>query len=174
VDGQLQQPERLVTTAIASPWGDLTLVRRAEDLLGLYYARHRPAPSPVTLGVVGSDGFEAFEIQLAEYFAGARCHFSLRCRAIGNDHDLQVWALVSAIPYGETRTYGQMARALADGTTAQEIGAALARNPLCIVIPCHRVVGVDGKLTGYAGGLQRKRFLLDLEQGVAGFSGRLL
>ena len=72
--------------------------------------------------------------------------------------------MLSAIPYGGTVTYGELAAALADGTTAQEVGQAVGRNPLCIVIPCHRVVGSNGQLTGYAGGLKRKQFLLELEE----------
>ena len=75
-----------------------------------------------------------------------------------------MWDRLTTIPYGETVTYGELAAELADGTTAQEVGAAVGRNPLSIVIPCHRVVGKDGKLTGYAGGLERKKFLLDLEE----------
>ncbi len=150
--------------AIASPLGDLTLVRQSGNLVGLYYPRHRPAPSSPKLGVRTTEGFDEFETQLREYLAGARGRFELPFRAIGDDHDQKVWALVTGIPYGETVTYGQLACELEDGTTAQQIGAALARNPLCIVIPCHRVVGAGGRLTGYAGGLQRKRFLLDVEQ----------
>jgi methylated-DNA-[protein]-cysteine S-methyltransferase len=84
-----------------------------------------------------------------------------------------VWAQVAGIPYGEVITYGQLACRLGDSTTAQEVGAALARNPLSIVIPCHRVVGASGRLAGYTGGLKRKRLLLDLEQGFAGTSRRL-
>jgi methylated-DNA-[protein]-cysteine S-methyltransferase len=71
---------------------------------------------------------------------------------------------LTAIPYGDTVTYGELAAALADGTTPQEVGQAVGRNPLCIVIPCHRVVGSNGQLTGYAGGLKRKQFLLDIEE----------
>jgi len=77
----------------------------------------------------------------------------------------RVWRLIGAIPYGRTATYGELARALGDGTTAQEVGAAVGSNPLSILVGCHRVVGSDGKLTGYAGGLDRKRRLLDLESG---------
>jgi methylated-DNA-[protein]-cysteine S-methyltransferase len=79
-----------------------------------------------------------------------------------------VWKLISRIPYGSTTTYGEMAAELGDPTLARDVGGAVGRNPLCIVIPCHRVVGKDGKLTGYAGGLERKRFLLELEEGDAG------
>ena len=77
------------------------------------------------------------------------------------------------IPYGQTITYGELAAELADGSTPQEVGAAVGRNPLCIVIPCHRVVGKDGKLTGYAGGLDRKKSLLDLEEPAEVRAGRL-
>jgi methylated-DNA-[protein]-cysteine S-methyltransferase len=153
--------------------GDLTLVRRAEELVGLYFHRHRPAPSRAQLGVRSRDGFAGFETQLSEYLAGARRDFDLPYRAIGDDQDRRVWALVAGIPYGEIVTYGQMARQLGDGTTAQGIGAALARNPLSIVIPCHRVIGAGGRLAGYTGGLGRKRFLLDLEQRLAPRFARL-
>ena len=77
------------------------------------------------------------------------------------------------IPYGETATYGDLARQLGDGTSPQEVGTAVGRNPVCLVVPCHRVVGAGGKLTGYAGGLARKRFLVDLEAEVSGRTGRL-
>jgi len=83
-----------------------------------------------------------------------------------------VWDLVGAVPYGATTTYGELAARLGNGATAQEVGAAVGRNPVCILIPCHRVIGSTGKLTGYAGGLRRKQFLLDLERG-AGHQGAL-
>jgi methylated-DNA-[protein]-cysteine S-methyltransferase len=75
-----------------------------------------------------------------------------------------VWQLLSTIPYGETVTYGELAAALGDGTTAQGVGQTVGRNPLCVVVPCHRVIGRNGQLTGYAGGLERKQFLLELEE----------
>jgi methylated-DNA-[protein]-cysteine S-methyltransferase len=81
--------------------------------------------------------------------------------------------LVRRIPYGQTATYGDLARLLGDSTTPQEIGAAVGKNPMCLLVPCHRVVGAGGKLTGYAGGLGRKRFLLDLEAEVVGRASRL-
>jgi methylated-DNA-[protein]-cysteine S-methyltransferase len=160
-------------TTIASPLGDLRLVRQSQDLVGLYYPRHRPAPRPASLGVRTAEGFYEFHAQLGEYLAGVRRHFDLTFRAIGRDQDQKVWGVVAGIPYGEMVTYGQIARELGEGTTAQEVGAALARNPLCIVIPCHRVIRADGQLAGYAGGLARKRFLLELEERVVGRPGRL-
>jgi methylated-DNA-[protein]-cysteine S-methyltransferase len=159
--------------AVESAHGGLTVVRQAEVLVGLYYPGHRPAPSPARLGTPGTETFHDFERQLTEYLAGSRRHFDLAHQAIGTHHDLRVWALVADIPYGRVITYGQLARELRDGTTAQEVGAAVARNPLSIVIPCHRVTGANGRLAGYTGGLKRKRLLLDLEQGVAGTAGRL-
>ena len=91
----------------------------------------------------------------------------------GDEHEERVWSLVRQIPYGETATYGDLARQLGDGTTPQEVGAAVGRNPVCLLVPCHRVVGAGGRLTGYAGGLVRKRFLLDLEAEVTGRATRL-
>ncbi len=176
LEGQLLVPlerNRAAHVAVASALGELTVVRQSEDLIGVFYPGHHPAPSPGTLGPPGTERFIDFERELSEYLAGARRRFDLRYRPIGTDHDRKVWAQVGDIPYGEVTTYGQLARELGDGTTAQEVGAAVARNPLSIVIPCHRVVGASGRLAGYTGGLKRKRFLLDLEQGFAGSSGRL-
>ena len=93
--------------------------------------------------------------------------------ADGNEFQRRVWDLVRQVPYGQTSSYGRLARQLADGTTPQEVGAAVGRNPLCILIPCHRIVSSTGKLTGYAGGLRRKQFLLDLERQAVDRSMRL-
>ena len=90
--------------------------------------------------------------------------FDLALRPAGSPFERAVWELLGQIPYGETRSYGQLARQLGDPGLAQAIGAANGRNPLAIVVPCHRVIGADGSLVGYGGGLARKRFLLDLEQ----------
>jgi methylated-DNA-[protein]-cysteine S-methyltransferase len=101
--------------------------------------------------------------QLGEYFAGERHTFDLPLAPAGDDFKQRVWALLREIPYGETRSYGDLARALGDVGLSQAVGTANARNPIAIVVPCHRVIGSDGSLTGYAGGLERKRFLLALE-----------
>jgi methylated-DNA-[protein]-cysteine S-methyltransferase len=109
-------------------------------------------------------GFADVAEQLGEYFAGERTAFDLPLRAEGNELQRAVWRLMAAIPYGETRSYGHLARALGDRSLAQAVGTACGRNPLPVVVPCHRVVGADGDLVGFGGGLARKRFLLDLEQ----------
>lgn len=151
-------------TTIESPVGELTLVAADGVLSGLYFPGHWYPPGRDVLGARSDSGFERAEAQLAEYFAGERTEFDLPTRLAGDDFQRQVWALIDRIPYGETTTYGEMARELgADPTLARKVGGAVGHNPLSIVVPCHRVVGKDGKLTGYAGGLERKRFLLELE-----------
>lgn len=124
-------------------------------------------PDTAAFGDESSGGFDDVAAQLAAYLDGDQRRFDVAMRADGDLGDHRVWALVFEIPYGETTTYGAIARRLGGAVTAQQVGSAVARNPLCILIPCHRVIGTNGKLTGYAGGLDRKRSLLDLESGVA-------
>ena len=102
--------------------------------------------------------------QLAEYFAGTRTRFELPLAPVGTDFQRRVWAATSAIPFGETATYGEIARKIGVPTGSRAVGGALNRNPICIVVPCHRVVGSSGRLTGYDGGVDRKAFLLTLER----------
>jgi methylated-DNA-[protein]-cysteine S-methyltransferase len=151
-------------TAIDSPLGELTLVAADGVLSGLYFPGHWYMPAPDVFGARSERGFERAEGQLAEYFAGERTDFDLETAASGNEFQRRVWELIDRIPYGETTTYGEMAGELgADPTLARKVGGAVGRNPLSVIVPCHRVVGKDGKLTGYAGGLERKRQLLELE-----------
>lgn len=102
--------------------------------------------------------------QLEEYFQGQRQEFDLPLRSIGTPFQMAVWEALKAIPYGETRSYGQIAAAIGNPKASRAVGMACNRNPLWIVIPCHRVVGSTGKLTGYEGGLDMKRALLELEK----------
>jgi len=112
--------------------------------------------------------------QLAEYFAGERTEFELELRPVGTAFQRAVWDLLLRIPYGETATYGALALELGDPRKVRAVGLANGRNPISIVVPCHRVIGADGSLTGYGGGLERKRHLLDLEaEVVAGFRATL-
>ena len=153
---------------IESPLGELTLVAEDDALTGLYFRHHWYRPADDALGPrVDAESDELLakaQAQLTAYLAGRRTDFDLPIALHGGDAQHRVWQLLTTIPYGETVTYGQLATALADGTTAQEVGQAVGRNPLSIIVPCHRVVGKNGQLTGYAGGLKRKQFLLALEE----------
>ncbi|WP_312977210.1 methylated-DNA--[protein]-cysteine S-methyltransferase [Corynebacterium sp.] len=112
-------------------------------------------------------------IQLTEYLEGARKSFDVPITTHGNAFSEKVWALLRQIPYGETTTYGALAASLGNPRLAQRVGQVVGQNPVSIIIPCHRVVGADGSLTGYAGGLERKRWLLELEEPVEISSSRL-
>ncbi|MEA2347704.1 MAG: methylated-DNA-[protein]-cysteine S-methyltransferase [Thermoleophilaceae bacterium] len=149
-------------TVIASPVGPLTLVAEGAGLVGVFMELHRRRPPAI--GEPADTGFDDIREQLDAYFAGELTEFDLPLAPRGDDFQLSVWNLLRQIPYGETRSYGDLARELGDLTLARAVGGANAANPLSIVVPCHRVIGSDGKLVGYAGGLERKRFLLDLER----------
>jgi methylated-DNA-[protein]-cysteine S-methyltransferase len=150
-------------TVLGTPIGDLTVVREGDLLTGLYFPHHWYKPDPVTFGPRNDEGFERVAGQLGEYLAGSRTLFDLPLEPRGTEFQLRVWELITQVPYGQTTTYGDLARRLGGHENAQEVGAAVGRNPLCILIPCHRVIGSNGKLAGYAGGLKRKQKLLDLE-----------
>jgi methylated-DNA-[protein]-cysteine S-methyltransferase len=154
---------RVAHTVLATSLGQLTVVREGDVLTGLYFPRHWPRPDRAAFGPRADEGFEDVARQLGEYLAGGRPEFGLPAQARGTEFDQRVWELIAAVPYGETTTYGDLARALGAGIEPRDVGAAVGRNPLCIVIPCHRVIGATGKLTGYAGGLARKRALLEIE-----------
>lgn len=154
---------RATHTIIESPIGELTLAARDGVLSGIYFPGHWYMPPRESFGARSDRGFERAEGQLARYFAGELTDFDLETAVVGDEFQLRVWELIDRIPYGGTSTYGKMARELGDPALAREVGSAVGRNPLSIVVPCHRVVGSAGQLTGYAGGLDRKRFLLRLE-----------
>ena len=158
---------------LASPIGELTVVAQDGALVAVHMdaAKHRPDDS--WFGERDDDVFEAAATQLEEYFDRRRTSFDLPLAPVGNAFEQRVWSLLREIPYGETRSYGDLARALGDVGFSQAVGAANGRNPLAIVVPCHRVVGADGSLVGYAGGLDRKRFLLALEESENTRSQRL-
>src|SRR5207253_1700497 len=136
-----------------SPVGPLTLVGDGASLTGLFMAAHRRMP-PLPPGAVRDDAaFPEARRQLAEYFAGDRRAFSLEVRASGTAFQRAVWARLAELPFGETAGYGELAAALGRPGAARAVGMANARNPVSIVVPCHRVVGASGALTGYGGGL---------------------
>jgi methylated-DNA-[protein]-cysteine S-methyltransferase len=152
-----------VTRTIPSPVGNLLLVGDGQRLTGLFMTRQRRAPS---FDDVPDDAaaFEEAARQLGEWFAGRRRTFELDVAPCGSPFQLDVWTALREIPFGETVTYGELARRMGRPGSARAIGSAVGRNPVGIVIPCHRVVGAGGALTGYAGGLDRKRWLLDHER----------
>ena len=143
---------------LPSPVGELTLTEENGALTGLYFGT-RPGgeegPSPL---------LEEAARQLREYFAGQRREFDLPLRLRGTAFQMQVWQVLQTIPYGEVRTYGEIARAIGKPKACRAVGMANHHNPISIIVPCHRVVGAVGSLTGYGGGLENKRFLLELEK----------
>ncbi len=157
-------------TIIESPLGALTLTSRDGVLSGVFYEGHRHMPAEAFFGdrvAPGDPVFTPAVAQLREYLRGDRTAFGLEYQVSGNTFQERVWARLEDIPYGETVSYGTLAAELGDPNLAQAVGSAVGRNPLSIIIPCHRVVGSDGRLTGYAGGLANKRFLLELEEPAA-------
>jgi methylated-DNA-[protein]-cysteine S-methyltransferase len=165
-------------TKVGTQLGELTLVADGDELTGLYFPHHWYRPPEESFGrrvpaAADDPVFGEASRQLAEYLAGTRRSFDLPLAARGDDFQQRVWALIRAIPYGETRSYADLADELGDRRLAQEVGQAVGRNPLSVIVPCHRVVGSRGQLTGYAGGLKRKQFLLRLEEPAPALAGRL-
>ena len=158
-------------TTIDSPIGPLTLVATDGVLSAIYMAEHLHQPDAATFGAAAPAPFADAARQLGEYFAGERRDFDLELAPQGTPFQQRVWAALRAIPYGETKSYGQLAREIDVPHMTRAVGSATGRIPLSIVVPCHRLVGADGSLTGYAGGLPRKRFLLDLEAGRLPLTG---
>jgi methylated-DNA-[protein]-cysteine S-methyltransferase len=154
-------------TTVETNIGPLTVVAADDSIVGIYYPQHwtRPASSVFGVGVEPKTDslLTAAAGQLLEYLDGARTTFELPLATTGNPFQERVWAVLNEIPYGETMTYGEIAEKLGDRSLARIVGHAVGHNPLSIVVPCHRVVGKNGSLTGYAGGLERKQQLLGLE-----------
>ncbi len=156
-----------VHTVLKTTLGELTVVREGDSLTGLYFPRHWPRPERAAFGALSDEGFDEVARQLGEFLARHRRGFELPLTVRGGEFDRRVWELVADVRYGETTTYGELARSLGARVDPRDVGAAVGRNPVCIIIPCHRVVGATGKLTGYAGGLDRKRALLEIEHAGA-------
>jgi len=152
--------------AIWSPVGELTLVADESGLAAILWEDDKP--DRVRLGALTEKADHPVlvetELQLGEYFAGERRTFDVPLSFAGTDFQKRVWAALLAIPFGETRSYGEIADQLGNPGASRAVGAANGRNPISIIAPCHRVVGSNGKLTGFAGGLEAKAFLLDLER----------
>ena len=156
--------ESIVHTVVDSPVGRLTLVATSGTLTGLYLDLQRHRPLEETFGELDPTPFTEVIRQLEEYFAGRRAEFDLPITLIGTPFQRTVWTALREIPYGETVSYGQLAERIGRPGATRAVGLANGRNPICIIVPCHRVVGVTGDLTGYSGGLERKQHLLNFER----------
>jgi methylated-DNA-[protein]-cysteine S-methyltransferase len=147
---------------VASPLGELQLVGDGRALSALEMS---PRAEPAG-GVRDPQAFAEVEAQLEAYFAGELTEFEVPLAPRGSGFQLAVWAALTRIPYGETASYGELAERIGRPSASRAVGMANGRNPISIVVPCHRVIGASGELTGYAGGVERKRFLLELERGA--------
>ncbi|MEU6144966.1 methylated-DNA--[protein]-cysteine S-methyltransferase [Streptomyces sp. NPDC047081] len=156
-------------TVMNSPYGPLTLVAEDGVLCGLYMTEQRHRPPEETFGGRDESLFAEAEEQLEAYFKGELKEFTLQLSLNGTPFQRTVWDQLRRIPYGETRSYGELAEALGNPSASRAVGLANGKNPIGIVVPCHRVVGANGSLTGYGGGLDRKRRLLEFESGTALF-----
>jgi methylated-DNA-[protein]-cysteine S-methyltransferase len=164
----------LAWTVVPSPVDDLLLSAADGALRGVWFSPHKGRSQAGFVEAMAARGgrrddddpvLVATARQLGEYFAGGRREFDLPLAPVGTPFQLQVWAGLRTIPYGQTWSYGELARAIGKGpTSSRAVGLANGANPLSIVVPCHRVIGADGGLTGFGGGVERKRRLLDLER----------
>lgn len=151
-------------TVVDSPIGDLLLTGDAGALTGLHMLGAKDAKPLIGDRTESAEALSATAEQLAEYFAGDRTEFELVLKPAGTEFQQAVWKALCDIPYGETRSYGQIARAIGKPKAARAVGMANNRNPIAVIVPCHRVIGADGSMVGYGGGLDRKTLLLDLER----------
>jgi methylated-DNA-[protein]-cysteine S-methyltransferase len=157
-----------IYTVVPSPVGDLLLGGTGVRLRRLSFLGAGTKRPPAALDPRWQrqdDAFADVRLQLDEYFAGIRREFEVELDLTGTEWELKVWNALLQIPYGETRSYGQIAAEVCTPAAARAVGLANARNPVALIVPCHRVIGATGTLTGYGGGLERKRSLLDLEAG---------
>lgn len=162
---------------VSTSLGELLMVSDGTALTGLYFEGHRYPPAADRIGARVGEREDPVIARAAdemrEYLAGERRDFEVPVHPHGDDFSQQVWQILTRIPYGATTTYGAIAQQLGNRLMAQRVGQAVGHNPVSIVIPCHRVVGANGSLTGFAGGIGRKRTLLDLEEPAAVAAMRL-
>jgi methylated-DNA-[protein]-cysteine S-methyltransferase len=155
-----------VHTTVASPIGRLLLTGEGDWLTGLWMQDAGRARVPGAGWREDPVAFGAVREQLEQYFAGERTAFDVPLRMAGTDFQRRVWSALREIPYGQTWSYGDLARHIGAPDAVRAVGAANGRNPISVIVPCHRVIGADGSLTGFGGGLERKRLLLELESPV--------
>jgi methylated-DNA-[protein]-cysteine S-methyltransferase len=153
----------ILTATIESPIGPLTLIARDGVLTNLSMHEQRHTAPPPEAAITYDAFFKDVAAQLDAYFAGELSSFDLEMNLLGTPFQQRVWTELCAIPYGETISYGELARRVGNVNASRAVGLANGRNPISIIVPCHRVIGANGSLTGYGGGLERKTWLLEHE-----------
>jgi methylated-DNA-[protein]-cysteine S-methyltransferase len=161
----------MLYTMIDSPIGELLLLGDEQTLHGLYMQGGRKPMRVAPDWQRSATPFALATAQLHEYFDGQRVAFDLPLQMRGTPFERRVWSALQDIPYGETESYGELAQRIGQPSAPRAVGLANGRNPISVIVPCHRVIGADGSLTGYGGGVERKRALLELEQGQLAISG---
>lgn len=157
---------RLIWGRVASPIGDLLVLGRDGVLMGVFGAGHERRTQPRSDCVEDADAFDRVRQQLREYFDGTRTSFDLRMELAGSPFQRRVWHELLEIPFGQTVSYGELAKRIDHPSAARAVGSANSRNPIAVIVPCHRVNGADGALTGYGWGIHRKAWLLEHERAV--------
>ncbi|EPR4994141.1 methylated-DNA--[protein]-cysteine S-methyltransferase [Vibrio navarrensis] len=150
-------------TIAPSPLGEMTLQANDEGILGIWFTTQTTRPDDLGQEDANHPVLGLALTQLNEYFLGKRTQFDLPIAAKGTAFQMQVWQALTTIPYGETWSYQELANAIGNPKAVRAVGLANGKNPVSIVVPCHRVIGKNGKLTGYAGGIERKQWLLERE-----------
>ena len=156
-------------TKMNSPIGDITLVADTDNLCAIYWPNQKPDTRKFT-ELENDDNnrvLRSAALQLSSYFIGRTKDFDIPLRPVGTDFQERVWKALRSIKYGKTVSYADIAKKIGNPKAVRAVGSAIGKNPLSIIVPCHRVVGSNGKLTGFAGGLKTKEFLLNLERGVS-------
>lgn len=147
-------------TTIETPIGQLTIVGADGVVTGVYQEDHEPEPDTALFGERDDAALAEAAVQLSEYFAGERKKFTVPVKLRGTAFQERVWEVIKEIPYGETRTYGEVAELVGNPRTVRAVGLANRANPVTVIVPCHRVISATGKLNGYAGGVHTKHSLL--------------
>lgn len=165
--------QTLKYTTVESPIGELLLLGDEQALHGLYMQDGRRPTRIAPSWEPSAEPFAAVRGQLGEYFDGRRTTFDVPLVMDGSPFERRVWHALQEIPYGETVSYGEIAQRVGQPSAARAVGLANGRNPIAVIVPCHRVIGANGTLTGYGGGLERKRLLLELENGQSRLPARV-
>lgn len=164
----------LVYTRFMSSIGEITIQANTFGLLGVWFEMHTTQPKDLGLYCQNDPILSMTIRQLKEYFSGERKQFDIPIAAVGTDFQLAVWSVLKNIPYGSLWSYQDVANAIGNPKAVRAVGSANGKNPISIIVPCHRVIGKGGQLTGYAGGVENKAKLLDIEKGKAIINGKAL